>query len=129
MPRPDSALRLVVTQLSMLEADDVMSILEGLNVQDRRAVEALLREYTEPPTMTPKPDPVPPPTYDRSKISPWLTEPLDDKKAGSLTSRARQVLRDTAIRLYPATATVPPPPPKLSPIARFASAFSRQREA
>jgi len=127
MPRPDLALRHVVVQLSMLEADDVMSILEGLNVQDRRAVEVLLGEYTQSPALPPKPEPVPLRTYDRLRISPWLTEFLDNQKTGSLSSRARQVLRESAIRLYPAT--TPALPPKLRPTTWFASAFSRQREA
>lgn len=122
MPRPDRALRQMIAQLSMLDGDDVAVILDGLSAQDRRTVEALLRECSEP--LAVKSEPELPKTWDASRLSPWLVDILET--GGNASGRARQVLRDSALRFYPALA---PAPVKAAPprsMARFVSLFSRE---
>jgi hypothetical protein len=104
-PKPERALRRLVSNLATLHGDDIAAILGELDARQRRVVESLLHEHAEYLA-----DPVSAPegqqdNFDAAALSPWLAQRLQARAgtAFAMTERARLALREVSARVRPKT--------------------------
>jgi hypothetical protein len=131
-PRPpDQALRRTVAELATAAPDDVEAVLAGLDLPQRRQVQALLADYLgHPPEILVAPTPVPAATS-VSKVeglSPWLAARVEGDQQGegfSMTPVAVETLRACAAALEP-EAVVEAPVPAVSEQGWLAKLMRRE---
>lgn len=125
---PDRALRTLVVKLSTLGEDDVAAILGGLDSAGRRAIEELLQELRSGGAVRSTEQKVEPqPTFDPTRLSPWLCERMDCSGGAAMKPAAYRLLLSSAVRLFPLTATraVEDAPQRSGMLARLAPLFSK----
>jgi hypothetical protein len=105
---PGISLRRMIADLAALHADDLDAVLDELGSEERSTVVALMQEYAAQFDASPSVlEPVQILTHDISWLPPWLA-----RRAGgdvvsdfAMTAQARHMLRECAVRLYPAGET------------------------
>ena len=97
---PDSKFRRIVFDLATMPSQDQDAILKTLTEAERKRVETLLLDYSDHArSLTAGPRL---PSFDDSRISPWLCDRLRaDREGVVLTSAARETLTACAVQLFP----------------------------
>jgi len=122
--RPERQLRRLVADLARVHVDDLEAVLGELDATERGTVETLLREYAG--LVEPANDGNETPGCDRVAVSAWLVERFEERADIAMTAAGRSALQQTAVRLYPATASTTVGPSG-GPGGRFLRLFHRGR--